>query len=76
MDDVDEYQVELSTINDLAQMKVCIESKGGAGSCRELQRRLQEALLIRIPVELRPLGSLPRYEMKAKRWVRLDQNVG
>jgi len=76
MDDMDEYQVELSTLNDLAEMKVCVESKGGAESCRELQRRFQEALMIRIPVELRPPGSLPRYEMKAKRWVRLDQNAG
>ena len=76
MDDMDEYQVELSTVNDLAEMKVCVESKGGAESCRELQRRFQEALMIRIPVELRPPGSLPRYEMKAKRWVRLGQNAG
>ena len=75
MDDVDEYQVELFTSNDLAEMKVCIESEGGAASCRELQRRFQEALLIRIPVELRPRGSLPRYDMKAKRWIRLDENT-
>ena len=73
MDDVDEYQVELFTENDMPEMRIRIESSGGAGSCKELQRRFQEALFIRIPVELRPPGSLPRYEMKARRWIRLDQ---
>jgi phenylacetate-CoA ligase len=76
MDDIDEYQVELFTENDMAEMRIRIESSGGADSCKELQRCLQQALFIRVPVELSEPGSLPRYEMKAKRWVKLDQNKG
>jgi phenylacetate-CoA ligase len=36
---------------------------------RELEQRLQTAFNLRIPVALAPAGTLPRFEMKAKRWV-------
>jgi phenylacetate-CoA ligase len=68
---IDEYRVELYTRHDLAEMKVLIESTGGEAIRRDLEKRFQRALFLRIPVELAPLGSLPRYEMKANRWVKL-----
>lgn len=69
---VDEYRVELFSRNDQAQMKVIVEAPGGEDTCRTLQKRFEEAMFLRIPVELAPPGSLPRYEMKARRWVKLD----
>lgn len=73
---VEEYQVELFTRQDMAEMKVIIESPGGEAVRRELEARLQRALFLRIPVELAPSGSLPRYEMKANRWVKLPDGKG
>jgi phenylacetate-CoA ligase len=75
-DGIEEYRVELFSRNDQAQMKVLIESPGGDAVCRDLERRFQQALFLRIPVELATAGSLPRYEMKAKRWVKLPDDEG
>jgi phenylacetate-CoA ligase len=36
-----------------------------------LQASLQSRFSLRIPVTLAPTGSLPRFEMKSRRWVRL-----
>ena len=72
VDGIDEYRVEISTCNDLAEMKVLIETPGGQDICQQLQKRFQQALFLRVPVERVPPESLPRYEMKAKRWVKLN----
>jgi len=71
---VEEYRVELFTQNDQAQMKVIVEATAGEAKCRELQKRFERAMFLRIPVELATPGALPRYEMKAKRWIK--QNDG
>jgi phenylacetate-CoA ligase len=76
VDGVDEYRVELFSRNDQAQMKVLIEGPGGEETRRRLEKRFQQALFLRIPVELVVAGSLPRYEMKAKRWVTLPEGGG
>ena len=76
MGSIDEYKVEISTQNDLAAMKVIIESPGGETVRRKLEKTFQRALFLRIPVALAPANSLPRYEMKAKRWVRLTDEGG
>lgn len=73
---IDEYRVEIATKNDLAAMKVIIESPGGETVRRQLEKHFQRALFLRIPVELAPANSLPRYEMKAKRWVKLHDQLG
>jgi len=76
MPDINEYRVEIFTKNDLAAMKVIIESPGGETVRRNLEKRFQRAMFLRIPVELAPANSLPRYEMKAKRWVKLADDLG
>jgi phenylacetate-CoA ligase len=76
VDDIDEYRVELFTRNDLAEIKVIIEGKGGEALRLDLEKRFQRALFLRIPVESVASGSLPRYEMKAKRWVKLTDDKG
>jgi phenylacetate-CoA ligase len=68
---INEYRVEVSTKNDLAEMNVIIESDDGEAARQDLAHRLQRGLFLRVPVKLAASGSLPRYEMKAKRWVKL-----
>ena len=38
---------------------------------RQVESRIRDAFNIRIPVEVVPAGTLPRVEMKARRWHRL-----
>jgi phenylacetate-CoA ligase len=73
---IEEYRVELYSRNDQAQMRVIIEGSGGDTACRDLERRFEQAMFLRIPVTLAAPGSLPRYEMKAKRWVKLTDEGG
>lgn len=71
---VAEYQVAITEERSLAELAVTIEASEDAGAPEEvagkLARELQKSLALRIPVHLAPVGSLPRFEMKAKRWVR------
>jgi len=73
---IEEYRVELFTRHDLAEMKVIVEGGGGEAMRLELEKQFQKVLFLRIPVELTEPGSLPRYEMKAKRWVKLSDDQG
>jgi hypothetical protein len=38
-----------------------------------VQKALHNAFALRIPVAPVPRGSLPRFEMKAQRWVRVTE---
>jgi phenylacetate-CoA ligase len=71
---VAEYQVKVSSARALAELAVTIEPGPEAGDPAALARRLehafQSALQLRVPVRAVPPGTLPRFEMKAKRWVR------
>ena len=72
--DVAEYQVRLDAASSLAQIAILIETRPEATDALTLAQRLEGALQtafnLRIPVTVVPVGSLPRFEMKAKRWVR------
>lgn len=70
---IDEYQVQLYTRHDMAEIKVRIEGPGGDTARKALEKRFQRALFLRIPVELAPADSLPRYEMKAQRWQKIPE---
>jgi phenylacetate-CoA ligase len=67
---VEEYRVEVSSVDGLAEMKILIESRDGDAVKGVLEDKLQAALFLRIPVERVESGSLPRFEMKAARWIR------
>ena len=71
---VDEYQVILSeTAGGMTELTLRIETIDGADS-EQTKRRLAEAfkvsLALRVPIRIAEPGSLPRFEMKAKRWIR------
>ena len=67
---VGEYRVTHDTRGSLAEFALEVEAP--AATAAELARRLYEALALRIPVAAVPAGTLPRFELKARRWVRLQ----
>jgi phenylacetate-CoA ligase len=76
--EIAEYQVEVSRCRSLLEMSVRIEPLNGGAEAGTLAGRVQEALHgvfnLRVPVALAPAGSLPRFEMKARRWRHLNDN--
>lgn len=71
---VSEYRVEVNTQHALAEMRIDVECPVGCEDPDELSHRLSAALLntftLRIPVRCLPEGTLPRFEVKARRWFR------
>ncbi len=71
-DGVAEYRVEIRTTRALTEMSIQVEPSGDDDHlAHRLESALRDALALRIPVSTVPRGSLPRFEMKAQRWVRL-----
>jgi phenylacetate-CoA ligase len=72
-----EYRVQLDCRGPMAELSVEIEPGVNSSAAAALRARLEEsfqtALNLRVPVSLRPPGSLPRCEMKANRWVRVGR---
>ena len=66
LDLVGEYQVTVDQTGDLAA--VSIEAEASESVCRDLADRLHEALSLRMSVTAVSAGSLPRFELKARRW--------
>jgi phenylacetate-CoA ligase len=75
--EVAEYRVQLDCRSAMAELSLELEpaanSPGLASLAQRLEQSLQAALNLRVPVILLPPGSLPRFEMKAQRWVRLTE---
>ncbi|MBI3877718.1 MAG: AMP-binding protein [Verrucomicrobia bacterium] len=70
---VAEYRVRVNRSRALAELSVEIEPDAGCLDTPALVRRLEHAFesafTLRVPVREVAPGALPRYEMKAKRWV-------
>jgi phenylacetate-CoA ligase len=71
---VAEYQVRVSETESLLEISIEIEPRPGCTDVDALVNRLEKTFetgfALRIPVTAMPPGSLPRFEMKARRWVR------
>jgi phenylacetate-CoA ligase len=71
---VAEYRVRVKSQRALVELSVEIEPEPGSGPVEELVRRLESgfkaAFALRVPVTTVAPDTLPRFEMKAKRWVR------
>jgi phenylacetate-CoA ligase len=63
-----EYRVEVNRRGSLAEVAVQIESLDD-GAAERLETALASAFSLRIPVLRVETGALPRFEMKARRWV-------
>jgi phenylacetate-CoA ligase len=71
--EVAEYRVDLTSERGMAEMALTVEplvSVDTPGLAERLGEALRSALALRIPVTLAKPGALPRFEMKAKRWIR------
>ncbi|MEX2214472.1 MAG: AMP-binding protein [Phycisphaeraceae bacterium] len=72
---VAEYRVEVMTNRAMTELRIQVEPRQGCGDTAALAAKLEEdlkaSLSIRVPVSVVAPGTLPRFEMKAKRWVRL-----
>ncbi len=70
---VSEYRVAIQNHRSLPELSIQVEPAPESASDSSLKHRLEAALTnafaLRIPVSLVPPGSLPRFEMKARRWV-------
>jgi phenylacetate-CoA ligase len=73
-EDVAEYRVHVTQEDALTQMRVEIESTTSchdpAGLAARVEKAFETALVLRVPVSTVPPGALPRFEMKARRWIR------
>jgi len=73
-DAVSEYRVEIQNHRTLPELSVQIEAAPAhvhdSTLTHQLEAALTNAFALRIPVALVPQGSLPRFEVKARRWVR------
>ncbi|MHB8519138.1 MAG: phenylacetate--CoA ligase family protein [Limisphaerales bacterium] len=71
---VAEYRVRVKSRRSLAELSVEIEPAPGSERGEDLVRRLEQtfqaAFALRVPVTALAPDTLPRFEMKAKRWVR------
>ena len=69
---VAEYRVEIRRDTTLPEARMQVEPSPEVVDegelARELESRLRSVTTLRIPVSVVPRGTLPRFEMKAKRW--------
>jgi phenylacetate-CoA ligase len=69
--EIAEYEVQVRKRGALTEMHVTIEPIGvarGAGLARDLEKAFEAAFSMRVPVAIAISGSLPRSELKARRW--------
>jgi phenylacetate-CoA ligase len=73
--EVAEYRVEIRTTRALTELSFQVEPApdfaNDPGLAQRLEAALRNAFALRIPVSIVPCGSLPRFEMKSNRWIRL-----
>lgn len=67
---VEEFQIEIFRAGELDEVRVLVEMDGGADGARHVQDALRAGLGIRMEVAPVGAGSLPRFELKARRVVR------
>lgn len=69
-----EYRVHISDAGAMSEVRIEVEPQGGAAAIDLLLERvggaIQSALCFRVEIRSVPPGTLPRFEMKARRFVR------
>ena len=72
-DDVAEYQVIISNQSNLTELLLRLEpkaNKDGEVLKEKVSTEIRNQLNLRVNVEITPPDTLPRFELKAKRWIR------
>jgi phenylacetate-CoA ligase len=71
---VAEYRVEINARQALPELNIQVEPSpdcpDGATLAKRLETAMRTAFQLRVSVAIVPGGQLPRFEMKARRWVR------
>jgi phenylacetate-CoA ligase len=71
-----EYQAQVTARGPLTELAVTIEPEPGCADAAALAAKLlhafDAAFALRLPVKLAAPGTLPRFEMKSKRWLRVS----
>jgi phenylacetate-CoA ligase len=70
-----DYRVLIRSTRAMTELELEVEPASSCGDknglITVLEREMRAAFALRIPVKLVPRGTLPRFEMKAKRWVKV-----
>ncbi len=66
-----EYRVHLGFRGSMREVELEVEACG-TDALSALERALESAFSLRIPVRGVPEGALPRFEMKARRWLKSE----
>jgi len=72
-DDVAEYQVIISNQSNLTELLLRLEpkaNKDGEMLKEKVSTEIRNQLNLRVNVEITPPDTLPRFELKAKRWIQ------
>lgn len=67
--EIAEYRVTYDTRDAMAELSLEVEASPTVAAA--LSHRIHDALALRVPVREVAAGSLPRFELKARRWRRL-----
>lgn len=67
--EISEYRVNVFARGAMAEIELEIESPDDTSTTR-LERAMGEAFSLRIPIRRVDHGTLPRFELKARRWVK------
>jgi phenylacetate-CoA ligase len=70
--EVSEFRIEVYSSRSMVELKVLLDPQPGSHGdlVERISERLNDRLLLRVACELVPAGSLPRFELKARRVVR------
>ncbi|MEC8927971.1 MAG: AMP-binding protein [Verrucomicrobiota bacterium] len=72
-DTIAEYQARITTRGEMTELTLRLEPNPEADPSKlatEVEAALRATLNLRIPVETVPVETLPRFELKAQRWLR------
>jgi phenylacetate-CoA ligase len=67
---VEEFQIEVFRAGELDEVRILVEVDGADAGARRVQEALRTGIGIRLEVAAVERGSLPRFELKARRVVR------
>jgi len=74
--EIAEFRVEIQQWRAMTELKVIVEVTADTepnAVAKRVATELRRVFSLRIPVEVAAPGTLPRFEMKAKRWVRVKE---
>ena len=72
--EVSEFRIEVFNQRSMSELKVLLDPAPSATAdmSQRVASRLHDRLMLRVPCEVVPAGSLPRFELKARRVIRHD----